>query len=39
MITIDFITNMVIGVAAVALTLMVVLVIQIYRSDKGDDKK
>lgn len=35
MITIDFITNMVIGVAAVALTLMVVLVVQIYRSDKS----
>jgi multisubunit Na+/H+ antiporter MnhC subunit len=37
MITIDFITNMVIGVAAVALTLMVVLVVQIYRSDKSDN--
>lgn len=35
MITIDFITNMVIGVAAVALTLMIVLVVQIYRSDKS----
>lgn len=35
MITIDFITNMVIVVAAVALTLMIVLVVQIYRSDKS----
>lgn len=35
MITVEFITNMVIGVATVVIALMIVLIFQIYKNDEG----
>lgn len=34
MITVEFITNMVIGVATVVIALMIVLIFQIYKNDE-----
>ncbi len=39
MLSIEFITNMVIGVSIVVGALMIFLVVQIYKSDDNDDSK